>query len=87
MLHKRYNNYEIPCNKKEMVYIPFGADKGDCPYCINGVLQRDDNVEKNYDSKEGYVCPICVTPFLEINNRLFVRGSIWNKLYRDLWKR
>lgn len=56
---------------KELVYIPTGAEKGDCPYCFKGVLRRDGVVQKMYGCKEGYICADCGTVFLEVGHRYF----------------
>ncbi len=52
-------------DKKVMVYIPVGADKGDCPFCITGVLARNSNIEKTLRVPEAYQCDTCARPFIE----------------------
>lgn len=60
---------------KELIYIPTGAEKGDCPYCFSGVLRRDDRVQNMYKCKEGYICAGCGTVFLEVGHRYFGRSA------------
>jgi hypothetical protein len=50
---------------KDLVFIPYGADKGDCPFCNSGVLARDIYVENSFCVREGYSCDICGTAFIE----------------------
>ena len=52
-------------NYKELVYIPAGADKGDCPYCSTGVLARDQEVEQSEQVREGYICDTCGRHFIK----------------------
>lgn len=78
MLHKRLSGY----SKKEYIYIPYGADKGDCLYCPRGVLRRDEQVENSFEAREGYICPECGTVFLEHSNRYFKRVAVWRRLFR-----
>lgn len=52
-------------NYKELVFIPSGADKGDCPYCSTGVLARDSQVEQEHCVREGYVCDTCGRHYIE----------------------
>lgn len=63
------NEYDL----KDLVYIPFGADKGDCPYCYYGVLRRDEGIETKYSVREGYICPRCGVIFTELFKRRFKR--------------
>ena len=51
--------------RKDLVYIPYGADKGDCPHCLEGVLERDSTVESMFKVREGYKCDICCRNFIE----------------------
>jgi hypothetical protein len=46
---------------KEMVFIPILAEKGDCPFCRNGVLCKDYSNEK----EEEYYCDVCDRVFIE----------------------
>lgn len=78
MLHKRLLAY----SKKEYVYIPFGADKGDCIYCPTGVLRRDEEVESVFNKREGYICPDCGAVFLEHSNRYFKRVAVWGRFFQ-----
>jgi len=72
MLNDTLSGYD----KKELVYIPYGAEKGDCPFCSAGVLRRDYRIEEIYKSREGYICPVCGTIFSELCNRLFRRIAV-----------
>ncbi len=72
MLHTIFNN----CDYKELLYIPYGADKGDCPYCFYGVLRREEEVEIKYKVKEGYMCPTCGAQFTEFFKRNFRRIAV-----------
>jgi hypothetical protein len=58
-------------DQKELVYIPMGAEKGDCPYCYYGVLRRDPQVEEIYNLREGYICAKCGVVYAELYNRFF----------------
>ena len=78
MLHKKLSGY----SKKEYIYIPYGAEKGDCMYCRKGVLRKDVQVEMTFGSKEGYICPDCGAVFLEHSNRYFKRIAVWRGLYK-----
>lgn len=62
-------------NKKELVFIPYGADKGDCPFC-GYVLRREGTVENRFNVKEGYVCDHCGTLFVELHGRYFRRIAV-----------
>ena len=66
-LSRLFNRY----NPKELVYIPYGSDKGDCPYCLKGVLRRDENIERKLEVKEGYLCTTCWSSFTEVGRRYF----------------
>jgi len=72
MLRNLFNNY----NYEELLYIPYGADKGDCPYCYHGVLRREEEVEQKYKVKEGYICPTCGAMFTELFGRNFRRIAV-----------
>jgi hypothetical protein len=63
-------------NIKELVLIPYGADKGDCPFCFYGVLGRDTLIETKFNVKEGYSCDKCSSMFLELNKRYFRRIGV-----------
>jgi len=52
-------------DKTQFIYVPRGADKGDCVVCSTGVLFRDQTVEETFGTKEGYRCDTCNTPFIE----------------------
>ena len=65
--------------KRELVFIPFGADKGDCPFCYPGVLRREGAVENRFNVKEGYVCDHCGTMFVELHGRYFKRIAVDKK--------
>ena len=69
---KEYYGYD----PKELVYIPTGAEKGDCPYCYHGVLRRDPTVEQIYDTKEGYICANCGIVYDELFRRFFRKIAI-----------
>jgi len=73
MLHVSPDRYE----EKELVYIPYGAEKGDCPYCFTGVLRREEDVQEQFHSKEGYICAKCGAVFLELGNRYYGRVAVW----------
>lgn len=73
MLKHLFSKY----NCKELVYIPFTADKGDCPYC-DGVLRRDDELQEKLRMKETYRCNGCGLTFKELANRYFVRFNSLN---------
>jgi len=62
--------------RKECVFIPVGSERGDCPYCISGVLVRDyeGEVQDRY-TKERYRCDTCGRIFIEGMN--MVRASSW----------
>lgn len=62
-------------DKSLFVYIPRGADKGDCLNCSTGVLFRDETVEEAFDVKEGYRCDKCHTPFIE--GYLVIKRKPW----------
>jgi len=66
-------------NERELVYIPYGAEKGDCPYCHTGVLRREEVVQSAFKRKEGYICAKCGTVFLEIGGRYYGRVAVWSK--------
>jgi hypothetical protein len=55
-------------DRKSLVFIPFGADKGDCPFCTAGVLARDFLVEQSFCVNEGYSCDKCRMSFIEAVN-------------------
>ena len=78
MLHVRSSGF----SRNELVYIPMGAEKGDCPYCYVGVLRREDDVQQAYNCKEGYICAECGTVFLELGNRYYGRVAVWRGLHR-----
>jgi len=61
---------------KSLVYIPYGAEKGDCPFCSFGVLRRDKDVESLYKMKEGYICAKCGCVYDEIFGRYFQKIAI-----------
>ena len=77
MLHVRPSEHDC----QELIYIPMGAEKGDCPYCYTGVLRREDEVQKVFNCKEGYICAGCGTIFLEHSNRYYGRVAVWNGLH------
>jgi len=52
-------------SKEHSVYIPHSADKGDCLYCKDGVLERDSRVEEEFCVKEGYSCDTCGCKYIE----------------------
>jgi hypothetical protein len=64
-------------DKNLFVYIPRGADKGDCLNCSTGVLYRDKTVEEAFGTKEGYRCDTCGTPFVE--GYLIIKRNPWEK--------
>jgi len=66
-------------DNKELVYVPWGADKGDCPYCDKGVLRRDEKTEEIFRVSEGYVCDLCRTRFTELARRYFYRNHLQSK--------
>lgn len=76
MLFNFFNNY----NHEDLVYVPYGADKGDCPHCFYGVLRRESDVEKEYKVNEGYLCPRCGAVFLEVFKRNFKRIAVKKRL-------
>lgn len=76
MLHLKPREY----NLDELVYIPFGAEKGDCPFCFLGVLRREEDVQRVYKCKEGYICAKCGTVFLDQGNRYFGRVAVWRRI-------
>lgn len=47
------------------VFVPYTADKGDCPFCSDGVLERDSGVESYFNTSEGYSCNSCGRFFIE----------------------
>lgn len=51
--------------KSNSVFVPYTADKGDCPFCSEGVLERDSNVESLFSTQEGYSCNSCGRYFIE----------------------
>lgn len=55
----------LEVERRDMVFIPIGADKGDCPRCIEGVLRREHEVEKQHKVREGYQCDTCGRHFIE----------------------
>ena len=77
MLHERLGVY----SRKEFIYIPYGAEKGDCIYCKHGVLRREKQVEESFESREDYICAHCRAVFLEHSNRYFKRVAVWRGLY------
>lgn len=68
---------------QELVYIPMGAEKGDCPYCYTGVLRREGDVQEVFQCKEGYICAECGTVFLELGNRYYGRVAVWRSLHNS----
>lgn len=72
MLRNLFNSY----NYEELLYIPYGAEKGDCPYCSRGVLRREEEVESKYKVNEGYICPDCGAVFTELFGRNFRRIAV-----------
>jgi uncharacterized protein with PIN domain len=52
-------------NNKEVVHIPFSSEKGDCPYCNDGVLFYDEEAEQKLAVKEVYQCDICSRFYIE----------------------
>lgn len=74
MLHKRFVDYSY--DVKNLVYIPFGAEKGDCPFCYYGILRRDPDVEKLYQIEEGYICAKCGCVYDEVFGRYFQKIAI-----------
>jgi hypothetical protein len=62
-------------NKGELVYIPEGAEKGDCPYCKVS-LERDLLCEGLMGIKEAYICPTCESIFVELARRYFIRNDL-----------
>lgn len=64
------------CDCNDLVYIPFGAEKGDCPHCHYGVLRREGFVEDKYNVKEGYICVNCGAMFVEAVPRNFKRIAV-----------
>ena len=61
---RRFKNDILPDGDKK-VYIPAGSDKGDCPHCLDGVLFRDYDIEKNFRTGEVYQCDICSRYYIE----------------------
>jgi len=78
MLHVKPSGYD----HRELVYIPMGAEKGDCPYCFSGVLRRENEVQEAFKCKEGYICAQCGTVFLELGNRYYGRVAVWQGLHQ-----
>jgi hypothetical protein len=78
MLHRRPYN----CNKDNLVYIPYGAEKGDCPYCFTGVLRREEEVQNKFSCKEGYICAQCGVVFLEKQRRYFGKITSYQGIYK-----
>ena len=78
MQHVRPSEYD----RQNLIYIPMGAEKGDCPYCYTGVLRREDEVQNTYKCKEGYICAGCGTVFLELGNRYYGRVAVWGGLQK-----
>jgi hypothetical protein len=83
MLHIDPNEYD----RRMLVYIPTRAEKGDCPYCYTGVLRRDDDVQRVFNCKEGYICAECGTVFLEFGNRYYGRVAVWKGLQKRYKRR
>jgi len=71
---KKFNDYGY--NFKNLVYIPYGAEKGDCPFCFTGVLRRDPDVEELYLMKEGYICARCGAVYEELVGRYFNKIAV-----------
>ncbi len=55
----------LDVERDKMVYIPYNSDKGDCPYCKDGVLRREPAVERTFHVQEGYQCDTCSRFFIE----------------------
>lgn len=70
------NKAKTPFDSKELVYVPFGADKGDCPFCYSGVLIREKKVETRFNVREGYVCSLCGAIYVEKGTRYFKRIAV-----------
>lgn len=64
-------------DKHLFIFIPVGAEKGDCCVCSTGVLYRSETVEEAFGTKEGYRCDKCRTPFIE--GYLVVKRKPWEK--------
>ena len=73
--HRSFSEY-FDYDPEKLIYIPYGAEKGDCPYCYYGVLRRDPDVERIYKIKEGYICAKCGTVYEELFGRRFKRIAI-----------
>lgn len=64
--------------RKECVFIPIGSDRGDCPYCSDGVLVRDYEEEgRDRLRKERYRCDICGRVFIEGMN--LIKALPWTR--------
>lgn len=63
--------------EKELLYIHSFSDKGDCIYCLEGVLYRDTEVEEAFEVNEGYKCDTCGNAYIEAY--LFSRRKPWEK--------
>jgi hypothetical protein len=61
----------------DLVYIPVGAEKGDCPHCYVGVLRREEEVQDVFHCREGYICANCGAIFLEKQPRYYGRVAVW----------
>ncbi len=70
------NIAKAPFDSKELVYVPFGAEKGDCPFCFHGVLRREKNVEIRFNVREGYICGMCGALYIEKGMRYFKRIAV-----------
>jgi len=76
MLHRQPQGYI----KENLVYVPMGADKGDCPHCNGGVLRRENTVQESFSVREGYICARCGTVFIESDyRRYFKRVAAWGR--------
>jgi len=64
-------------DRKYLIYIPHGADKGDCPFCQEGVLGRESQVERTFRVAEGYRCDLCGRAFIE--TIYLVQREPWQK--------
>ena len=77
------NRFEKKCSDlSKKVYIPVGSEKGDCPYCLEGVLFRDYESEEDLGLCEVYQCDIC--------NRRYIEGinlHDWKEYHKKLSSR
>jgi hypothetical protein len=75
-----FRRFENHCgNLYKKVYIPVGSEKGDCPYCKDGVLFRDREAETDLNLYEVYRCDIC--------GRLYIEGiniNGWREFHKKV---